>query len=65
MKMKVYDDHMRNFQVIDQIHVRPGDGWRGRDRSRIKRRGWEDQKRGFQTIDQVHVLPEDRRREKG
>ena len=36
---------MRGVQTIDQVHVLPGDGWRG----------WNDQIKGIKVFDQVHV----------
>ena len=49
--MMGWDDQIRGLQTIDQVHILPGDGWRGWD--------GDDQMRGLQTIDQVHVLPKD------
>ena len=42
---------MRDIQTIDQVHILPGDRWRGLD-------WWSDEK--LQTIDQVHILSGDR-----
>lgn len=41
-----WDDQMKGNRTIDQNHVHPGDGWRGRDRKIM---------RGIQTIVKIHV----------
>ena len=50
-KRKEYGDQMRDFQTIDKIHVRAGDGSRGSDRM--------VQMTSMKKIDHVHVPPGD------
>ena len=65
------DEQMRGIQTIDQVHLRPGDEWKGTIRCGVFKqstssctpwRGIErgGQMRGIQTNDKVHIHSGDR-----